>query len=334
MSEAITPEFDIRKRLRPRAYSIAIYVVAVFILLQLAALGSIFWFRQTVITIEISDPTLTGKSAPLTIHTSNTPKYAEVANLEPKQEGARLNLSKEGQKEARIHDLNEEAITFRRQNNFHLAQAALQRAIDLDSDHPNTLANMAMLQEAMGKTSKALEYWQHIITLGNKASSTVRLARERSLVLEDQIRQEKVARDRETVVLHPPRKIFLEKISIKPWPIPSAPPELDFDFIIHVGKENIDPGKMRLQVFLYDKLPNYELTTARIDARFLNSQPLWQTNGSEVLRAHYSKAAQERSDTRQYYGYIVRVIYEDTVQDEKSEPQELLQRFPYQANGK
>jgi tetratricopeptide (TPR) repeat protein len=320
MAEKQQPSASPLKRIRPKTYSIAVYIVGLFIVLQIIALGSIFWFRQKVVKIETQAPSLHREL-------QNKP---ELANLPTPEATPRLPISEATTKEAQIRELNEKAREYRLQGDYSLARASLQRALDLDPEYPNTLVNLAMLEEAMENPVKALEYWQRVIILGDKASTSINLARERAGLLEERLRREQGTRNQEIAAVSAPKKVLLQQVITMPNPIPDKPNDVQFDFVIQQSNEVIDPSKMRIQVFLYDQLPNLDLMPARIEARFLNPQPRWSPNHAETLRVHYQLSMQDGSQNRKYYGYLFRLIYEDEVQDEKAEPASLLTLFPYQ----
>lgn len=325
------PLIDIKKRLRPRTYSIAIYIVGLFILAQIIAVISIFWFRQTVVKVDVIGPILKFpedmKLAQLPLDSSI--KLPELAHLSSPQFSARLTVPHQDSLEERILRLNDQAREFRRQNDFVLAEASLKRALDLDPNYPNTLINFAMLEEARGNNAKALDYWQQVLNLDDKASATMRLARDRAFILAEILRKERVARDREKMILKSSRKVFIDSITTSPLLIPLKPETLQVDFKIHSNGDPVNSGKMRIQVFFYEKMPNNDLLPAKIVAKFLSDRPTWP-HGVETLRVRYSRAAQQRSESAQFYGYLIRIIYDNEVQDEKASPADLLTAFPYQ----
>lgn len=335
MTEIPTPSSEplvnIKRRLRPRTYSIAIYIVGLFILAQIIAVISIFWFRQTVVKVDVIGPALKSvediKLAQLPLDSSI--KLPELAHLSSPQFSARLTVPHQDSVEERILRLNDQAREFRRQNDFPLAEASLKRAFDLDPNYPNTLINFAMLEEARGDNSKALDYWQQVLGLGDKASATLRLARERASVLEETLRKERLARDREKMILKSSRKVVIDTVTTSPLLIPLKPETLQVDFKIRTNGESISSGKMRIQVFFYEKMANNDLLPAKIDAKFLADRPTW-SGGNETLRVRYSRATQQRADDTQFYGYLIRVLYDGEIQDEKASPADLLTAFPYQ----
>lgn len=123
----------------------------------------------------------------------------------------------------------------------------------------------------------------------------------------------------------------------------------------------IDHTKVKIQVFFYDTVSDGEmpkLTDADVSYEWLTPNHDWADSNSETLAVTYirakSKAKSAESDlaaaaaainpakkgkpvkaspppeagSRKYLGYIVRVYYNDQLQDKRAEPTKLLTLFP------
>jgi tetratricopeptide (TPR) repeat protein len=308
-------EIDIKKRIRPLTYSLGIYIVGVFVFIQILALISIFWFRQVAVKIESEGPRLNGK-----VLSESTYAHLNLTN------SARLSIEPQNTKESQILDLNEKAREMRRQNQIVEAEKLLHQALDLDPKHASTLIQLATLEEYQGSIAKALEYWQRLLDSTTPNDSNYDLAHNRVMILQARLDQERQAHERENLILRPVRKFYIDRIISMPDIIPPRPAEVQFDFLIKTNQENLDSGKMRIQVFFYDKINGNDLIPARIEAHFLDPKPKWQLGIPETLRVKYIGTS---DPTRSYFGYLIRLIYNDEVQDERAEPFELLNLFPY-----
>ena len=113
------------KRVRPKTYSVAVYLVGAVILLQIAMLISVFWLRAMVVRVNVNFPkALTGTSGtPLpaspqggAVDNSGVVRLPslEATSLRP----ALLGVPGVSDKLAQIGTLNEEAQVFLRQNDF------------------------------------------------------------------------------------------------------------------------------------------------------------------------------------------------------------------------
>lgn len=308
---------DWKKRLRPKAYAIGIYVVGFFILVELAVLGSAFWMRQRVV-LETEGPAV---EEPLLGASMEEPPTLPqpVPTFE-----ARLNPAQGPTVAERVAKLNDEATGFRRSGSFPLAEAALAQALEIDPENTLTLTNFAMLEEARGNNAKALGYWKRIIGMGDRARDTVQLARERSVILEERLRLEEESRRRAQISEATVRKVALVQVRTRPDPLPPQPRDIERDFVLKVSANGppLQGNKIRIQVYFYDRVGGDRLATVPIEARFLNDPPVWGAGSEEILRVRYQAAAD--GEKRTYYGYLFRVFYDGILQDERAEPASLL----------
>ncbi len=315
----------LKKRLRPRVYSIGLYVVGFFILVQIGALVSIFWFRQTIIdtqgpALELDRPRNTERAAPPTLPDLPMPTME-----------ARLPVDSGRTPQNEINRLTQDAYEFQRNGDFTLAEAALKEAAAIDADHPLVLTNFALLEEARGNNHAAQEYWRRIIALGGVAEGTVELARQRSRLIEERMRLEETRRLEERLIAGgESRRVVLDGITTTPDPLPSFPVEIQRDFRLRraATAEDIQPAKLTVKLYFYDQIDADRLVPAKIEARFLNSPPDWSKNEIEVLRARYQAGPAVEGVSRHYYGYLLRVYYDNQLQIEHAEPIGLLKLMP------
>jgi len=326
------PEVDFKKRLRPKTYSVTIYVVGIFLIVEIIFLASVVWFRQTRIRIE--------KEAPLPPVTEQVPaKTGTPATTEANPEisgpegSGRLALPADATLQERLNRFNEEARTFQQNGDFPLAEASLKKALELKADDLLTLTNMAFLEQAKGNNQGAVDAWKKIIEVAPENDKTVRLARERAGLLEENMRLEAEAKLREQNLLATgTRKIFIDSVKFSPEILPANPGEVQADFVMKLdaGAEGFDSSKLRIQVFVYSQAPDNQLEPAKIEAAFLSDPPEWKTADGEILRVKYSKYFQpsDSSVDRNYFGYLMRLYYNNDLQDQRAEPAKLLELFP------
>jgi tetratricopeptide (TPR) repeat protein len=317
-----------KRRLRPRAYSVAVYVVGLFIFLEVLLLGFIFWFRQTV--VETEAPELINSAAAFALPGGKEDEL--VPYLPTPEMDGRIPVGKGGESASKINKLNEEALKFRRSGDFVLAETALNEALTLDGNHPTTLTNLAMLEEARGNSPKALALWRSILGLKSTPEGILQLAKKRAQLIEDRVRLEEEARQREQQLLNLKRKIILTEVKSSPESSSSPGVEIQKDFVLKLNGINapLDSSKLRIQLFFYDMIGENRLAPAnKIEARFLNSTPDWSKGGTEILRARYFPAVEKQgNEKRRYYGYVLRVFYDGELQEEQASPIGLLRLFP------
>jgi tetratricopeptide (TPR) repeat protein len=142
-------------------------------------------------------------------------------------------------------------------------------------------------------------------------------------------------------------------------------PDADTNLMLRIGVKKranavIDHTKVKIQVFFYDSVDNKDikLTDAEVNYEWLTPNHDWAGADPELLAVTYvrpkSKApsseaaltaaaaavnpakkgrpakanASLEAGQREYLGYIVRVYYNDQLQDKRAEPTKLLNLFP------
>jgi tetratricopeptide (TPR) repeat protein len=305
---------------------VAVYLVILFVLAEIAMLGVILWFRQSKVKLETIAPPPPVSAPALNTKAPEVP----VPNLPKPEIGGRLNVVPQNEQIVReVEQLNADARNFRQNGDFSLAETALNQALELDPNHPRTLANMAMLQEAMGNNEKALERWKNIIALGAGAGKTVQLARERAAIIQQRVTLERLAKQREMSLFTLKRQLVIVSATATPAVVRDDTPEVRVDFAIKRAdaKLRVDIGRMKIQLYFYDQYPDGRLVPAKKLAAAFVKDPDWVQADTEILRARY-ELNQDASGRRLHYGYLLRIYYNNELQDERAEPVELLKIFP------
>jgi tetratricopeptide (TPR) repeat protein len=321
--------------MRPKTYSIGLYIVGLFILLEIGALIFIFWIRQEV-RIETNAPAFAEQEAQfLELNDSGQAPEIPLPNLPKPEIEARLDLDLKNIPQLDIAKLNEDARKFRREGDFHLADAALKQALGIDPNNVLTLTNLAMLEEAKGDTARALAAWRNVIKAGTSAKdgsvqTTVELARERAKIIEQRFRLEEETEQRRTLLVASDRMIVVDKVLTDPDPVPDNPLELKKSFYLKkkTGEGELSASKVRIQLYFYERTTENRLVPAQISAKFASNPPDWtDENLTEVLTATYLKSTADDQE-RRYFGYLIRIYYDGILQDERAEPRRLLRLFP------
>ncbi|MEM1158494.1 MAG: hypothetical protein AAF649_01510 [Verrucomicrobiota bacterium] len=330
------PPQAVRKRLRPKTYSIGLYVVGIFILLEMVALMFIFWYRQEVI-LDTDAPTLMAEDdSTQFLELTDAGQAPEIAlpNLPKPEIEARLDLDLKNIPQLDIARLNEDARNFRRQGDFHMAEAALKQALEIDPNNILTLTNQAMLEEAKGDTALALQAWRNVIRAGadteSGAATTISLARERARLIAQRFRLEEENEGRRDALAGSRRLLQVDRVTSEPDPLPDNPLELTklFRIIKKPDAGKLSASKVRIQLYFYERTDANRLIPAQISARFQSNPPDWSDEDlGEVLEASYLKSTIDEENKR-YFGYLIRIYYEDELQDERAEPSRLLRLFP------
>jgi tetratricopeptide (TPR) repeat protein len=314
------------KRLRPKTYSLAIYLVIAVIFIQVAALISVFWFRHRVVNVDTNAPELGASfSAVIPPPSIRLPPATEIlpnepGNLEMPTDSGRLNLKRARDVSARIAGLNEEANKFRQQGEFKLASAALLEAEKLDNKNTVTLSGLALLAEAESHRDLAKQYWQRVVELGPGAGNAYMLAKER-LIIAEQL----------AVVPVDGQALFIDSIQQKTSPLGQEPFVLSLK--ITMGSkgfaESFDSAKLKIELFFYDLRKDGKVgpSVAEIKTKWADERVDWKNRQNEILEATYTLPA-NLAEERKFYGYVFRIFYKGVLQDQRLQPSELLQLFP------
>jgi tetratricopeptide (TPR) repeat protein len=291
--------------------------------MEVLALVVVFWFRQ--VQIETEGPVLVQTRDDRLPEGLKLGKSIPMANLPAPEMPGRLRLPAAENPELEIARLNDEARGFWKDGDYFLAEAALDKALEIDENDSRTLASYAQLEEARGNRREALKYWKRVIDSG----VNVELARERARLIEDILEFEFESRSEAMLAGKTRRWIQVQEITVRPDPLPEDPKEIQMDFALSLTKEGVrvDPGKLRIQLFFYDRVGSDRLRPAKIEARFLNTPPDWSGGDTEILRARYL-ARVDTGEPVSYYGYLIRIFYNDELQDQRAEPTGLLRLSP------
>jgi hypothetical protein len=95
----------------------------------------------------------------------------------------------------------------------------------------------------------------------------------------------------------------------------------------------IDPEKVHLDVVFFDVLNKGEVTESQAEVsagRWLSGAPQWLASPVEFLELTYQQpklpAIGERAAERRYFGYVIKLYYNDQLQDVLAEPKQLASR--------
>jgi hypothetical protein len=201
------------KRLRPRSYSLAIYMVGVVGVLQIIAVLSVFYLRSVVVKIDTVAPPLvqasTGPGLPirpiLQLGEPLAPGQAvpvrplrplglAPAAGQPAPAGARDSVVRlkppdrlptpEAKpsvaiNQQQLQQLNTEAEALIKRGEFNLAAGVLAKAELIDPDHPMTVRQQAQVAEGRKQLEQARRYWQKLFDMGSRVGDDYEMAKEK-----------------------------------------------------------------------------------------------------------------------------------------------------------
>lgn len=196
--------------------------------------------------------------------------------------------------------------------------------------NPLPLAETAYTFEKMSLPDKAAEQWRQILAMGEGAGVYYSAAQAKlNLAIGETTRS---VAGTPTVTEIPEGKFF----AISPPRVEEdADPASSKKFTLHVpirakAGESISVRDMKIFVHFYDKLADNQIvrTTADVHSRW-ESPPIDFADGEETLEVPYDLPPNDgRGEPRSYYGYIVRIYYQNELQDTHAVPATLNQKFP------
>lgn len=261
--------------------------------------------------------------------------------------------------------LLKEVAALRERGDTTNALARLQEASEKDPKNAQVLAEMATIYESILNFDRSNETWRRIQEIGPSAGQVYELAMAKLSkgTTANSVVATPPASNAATATEGIPGGAVLGISEISATETPDPDAETNLLLRISVKKRDntvIDHTKVKIQVYFYDNLPNNEikLTDADVSYEWLTPNHDWTDANTETLAVTYvrpkSKALSSEaalaaaaagvnparkskppkaspppdSGQRKYFGYIVRIYYNDQLQDKRAEPTKLLTLFP------
>jgi serine/threonine protein kinase len=261
-----------------------------------------------------------------------------------------------------VDRLLEEAAALRQRGDTTTALARLQEATDKDPKNAQVLAEMATTYESMQKFDRSTATWRRILDLGAAAGPAYALADTKlrsgvgasttTTAPEVGVVSSNATNTRASVQEIPAGSTLgISEVSAAEPPDPDA----DTHLMLRIAVKKragvmIDHTRVKIQVYFYDTAgDDIKLTDADVSYVWLTQNHDWTSSDSETLAVTYIRpksktavgpinrttrasalkpAAAPESEQRKYLGYIVRVYYNDQLQDKRAQPSKLLTLFP------
>lgn len=224
----------------------------------------------------------------------------------------------------------------------------LKASEGMDQNQPAVLREFAATYEQMGLTDKAAAYWQRIVDLGP------RLDGEAYAVASQRLSRLRLGQPVKPPANHP----------ATPLPLPSSRMRADGAVlaigdcqvltdaavtdgerrvlripIVRTGAERIEPMAVNLDVFFYDQVDGGKVEPTRADKpieQWVAAPVDWEGEGVENLDVPYflpkmTEQEIKNHGRRSYHGYVIKLYYQNRLQDVAGEPNELLETISPQA---
>jgi len=327
------------KRLRPKTYSVAVYLVGAVILLQVVMLISVFWLRAMVVSVNVNlpnaqgnisgNPNPTGPGTPQ----ANNPGMPMLPGLETTlAHPALLQVPGVSDKLAQIGTLNEEAQVFLSQNDFQSASDILVKAEDIDPRNPTTLKNLAETYNLMNDSVRAKAYWQRLVDLGPGVGTVYAAARDHVLLLDSGHDADPL---KEPSTLD--RQIYVS--TVEKTPVETLNGDAQFHVrAVLIRKDpkmpDFDQKKLQPYVIFYQQMPDGSLVPdlGQRKGSFDDTFLFWDGKTSEAFGVDYvmpvpGTPGPNNTTQGEYYGFVIGIYYDKVLQDVRSEPSDLSSRM-------
>jgi hypothetical protein len=327
-------------RLRPKTYSVAVYVIAAVILLQIVMVISIFWLRAMIVPVNFHVPK--PQAAPLAATTkppvplppvNPAPAPGELPNLSMPGQHTLLTIPSASDKRVQIPNLLAEAQLLRSQNDLKGALALLIKAEDLDARDPATLHALAQTYYDLNDWVHSNIYWQRLVDLGPAVGDDYSRARDHVLLLNSSPEADPMSA---SSVLG--RTVYIASVEKTPIETLNGVPQFHVRTVLmrrDPRMASFDQKKLQPYVIFYQQMPDGTLAPdlrehkGAFDDTFL----FWNKKLREPFSVDYAMPLEgttgpDGKPMGDYYGFVIGIYYDKTLQDARSEPSDLITRLP------
>lgn len=210
----------------------------------------------------------------------------------------------------------------------------LQKADQVNPDHPAIIAEIAQTYEQMGITGKATDNWRRIQLLGETQAGSFYELASRRLGAGPAAAAAPLAMPGFGGGLEGEKHLRLGACQVQRDFSASSGERYALRVpILRAGSQPVDGNMVDMEVFFFDRVNGAQvaLTIAPEPVETWQSSPVdWAGAGEETLDVVYhlpalSPAEVQQHGRRSYYGYMLRLYYNNKLQDVAAEPRDLLE---------
>ncbi len=247
--------------------------------------------------------------------------------------------------QTRFDELVLQGKQFRERGDMGNALTKLREANAMDPRNPIAIAELAATFEKMRLPDRSSEQWKRIYEMGGAAGIYFSLAE--SKLKETQARAlieampagtpASAGPDTSTQIdgIAPGALVGLGKITTED--LSDAESLKKFKLRIPIKarpRSKIEVRDLVIHVLFYDKVDgkNVVQTSANVNSRWVSSPADWADTDTEELAVEYQlprpDPGRAKRETREFFGYLVRVYYKQQLQAATAEPERLAQQYP------
>ena len=239
-----------------------------------------------------------------------------LRNLPLPDGSVRLSVAAAKAAAPQVEDLLAQARDLQNRGQFDLAEKLLEKARQQDPKHGRVKVAAALLAEARGDTAGAWQRWRDLIQASDPGGAVRRLALARSRILEERVRLEQVARQREESLAKNPRKLALVGAEEK---VGEGRRRVDWQVRAIRGGGRLDASQVVVRVSFFERGENGVLQKSQaVLAKWEQGPPLVEKDGVRVVSCEPRTSVGAR-----YAGYTWQIYYAGELQDERIQPASL-----------
>ncbi len=337
-------------RVRPTTYTVAVYVLAVVLLFEVVMVISVFWLRSIVVPVNFQVPRayLAGPAKPAPFIPPILPP--DEPNLAVSGRSTLLSLPSANDKQTQMSNLLDQARDLRAraaveqgsaaQIDLKAAVGVLIQAEDLDPRNPYMLQGLAEIYYLIDDPVRSKIYWQRLVDLGPAVGRVYSLAQDHVVLL---------GSNQDADALQAPsvlgRNIYIDSVIKTPVDTQGGAPIFKLRVVL-MRKDptdtTFDQKKLQPYVIFYQNTGD-PASIPGPDALKPDLRPhkggfedifLFKENRTkEALTVEYNlpvagTPGPDGKPMGDYYGYVIGIYYDKTLQDVRSEPADLITRLP------
>ena len=340
-----------------QTFTAALSVLALGVVVQLGAVGWAFIARNHALPEYGDLPTMARLTSPLGMRPdfgselfNETPELAVIdpnaAAQPPKPTPVPVGSQKtaEAVPQTRFEELVLQGKQLRERGDTGNALTRFREAAAMDPRNPIAIAELAVTYEKMRMPDRSSEQWKRIYEMGDAAGIYFSLAE--SKLKETQARATLEAMPQTGAAGGPAPDLSVLIEGIAPGALlglgkirteDQTAPDSQKKFTLHIPvrarpRAKVDVHDLVIHVMFYDKVDgkNVVQTSANVGSKWVSSPVDWADSDTEELAVEYQLPRPERTkrETREFFGYLVRIYYKQQLQAAVAEPERLAQQYP------
>ena len=340
-------------------FTVALGVLGAGVVLQLGAVGWAFIARNHA-SPEIGDlPTMARLTMPVGMRpdlnsdafpeTPELPSADANPDLPPRPVPVPVGAQKmpEAVPQTRFDELIQQGKQLRERGDTGNALTRFREAAAMDARNPVAIAELAATFDRMRLFDRSAEQWKRIYEMGDAAGiyfslaeSKLKEAQARAILEAMPQTGARAAQDGPP----PDTSVMIEGIApgallgVGKMRIEEQPEAMSLKkFTLHIPvrarpRTKVEVHDLVIHVMFYDKVDgkNVVQTSANVGSKWVTSPVDWADTDTEELAVEYQLPRPERGsrESREFFGYLVRIYYKGQLQAAVAEPERLGQQYP------